>query len=223
MTDTDLHKPSDEDSAAEYALHLMAPAERAAFEARLAAEPALRARVDFWHDRLSPLDGEFAPAVPPANLFAKVEARLFEPPAPRRLWWPWLAGGLVAAALAVVVLQPGLFAPDAPVYTAEMADESRSILLTAAVNAATGALTVTRVSGIVPEGRDQELWLIVPEVDAPISLGVLPDTVTEITIPETFRANLNQAVLAISDEPSGGSPTGVATGAVLAVGPLALN
>ena len=121
------------------------------------------------------------------------------------------------------MLQPGLFAPDAPVYTAEMADESRSIVLTAAVNAATGALTVTRVSGIVPEGRDQELWLIVPEVDAPISLGVLPDTVTEITIPETFRANLNQAVLAISDEPSGGSPTGVATGAVLAVGPLALN
>ena len=81
MTDTDLHKPSDEDSAAEYALHLMAPAERAAFEARLAAEPALRAMVDFWHDRLSPLDGEFAPAVPPANLFAKVEARLFETPA----------------------------------------------------------------------------------------------------------------------------------------------
>ncbi|MEX0969155.1 MAG: anti-sigma factor [Paracoccaceae bacterium] len=223
MSDTDLHKPNDEDSAAEYALHLMAPADRAAFEARMTAEPALASMVDFWHDRLSPLDDDFAPTTPPAALFGKIESRLFEAPARRRMWWPWLAGALVAAALAIAVLQPNLFSPDAPIYTAEMADEDRSIVLSAAVNSQTGVLTVTRVAGVLPEGRDQELWLIVPEVEAPISLGVLPAIVTEITIPETYRASLSQAVLAISDEPLGGSPTGVATGAVLAVGPLALN
>ena len=116
------------------------------------------------------------------------------------------------------MLQPGLFGPDAPIYTAEMADEGRNIVLAAAVNATTGALTVTRLAGVLPQGRDQELWLIVPELEAPVSLGVLPETVTEITVPETFRASLSAAVLAISDEPLGGSPTGVAQGPVVAVG-----
>ena len=55
----------------------------------------------------------------------------------------------------------------------------------------------------------------------PDSLGVLPqDAASRITLPEALRGKLVGSVLAISDEPEGGSPTGAPTGAVLATGEL---
>jgi anti-sigma-K factor RskA len=50
-------------------------------------------------------------------------------------------------------------------------------------------------------------------------LGVLPaDPTTAVILPEALRADVADLVLAVSDEPPGGSPTGAPTGAVLAVG-----
>jgi len=39
-------------------------------------------------------------------------------------------------------------------------------------------------------------------------------------VPDDLRRRVAGAVLAISDEPEGGSPTGAPTGDVLAVGPV---
>ena len=55
---------------------------------------------------------------------------------------------------------------------------------------------------------------------APISLGVLPQTGQgELDVPQDLRDRLaSGVVLAVSLEPFGGSPTGQATGPVIALG-----
>ena len=73
-------------------------------------------------------------------------------------------------------------------------------------------------AGAPAPDRDFELWLI--DGDAPpVSLGVLPFTAKPvIAVGESLRDKLPTGVLAISDEPKGGSPTGLPTGPVLATG-----
>ena len=67
-------------------------------------------------------------------------------------------------------------------------------------------------------GRALELWLIEGQ-GAVVSLGLLPDAREgEMIIGTALRARMSGAVLAVSDEPAGGSPTGAPTGAVLATG-----
>ncbi|MDZ7710578.1 MAG: anti-sigma factor [Roseovarius sp.] len=62
------------------------------------------------------------------------------------------------------------------------------------------------------------MWLIAGEA-APVSLGVLPqDRRAALPVPEDLRPRLRTVVLAVSDAPPGGSPTGASTGAVLATG-----
>lgn len=68
----------------------------------------------------------------------------------------------------------------------------------------------------LPEGKAYELWLL-PQGQAPISMGLAP-TQGEATLrPPPKLADLIEpgVALAISLEPSGGSPTGLPTGPVL--------
>jgi anti-sigma-K factor RskA len=82
----------------------------------------------------------------------------------------------------------------------------------------TTELRLTRTAGDAAEGRVLQLWAIAGAA-APVSLGVLPaDPTTAVILPEALRADVAGLVLAVSDEPPGGSPTGAPTGAVLAVG-----
>jgi anti-sigma-K factor RskA len=66
-----------------------------------------------------------------------------------------------------------------------------------------------------------ELWLIEGDA-APVSLGVLPEAPqARVPLDRALAARIAAgALLAISDEPEGGSPTGAPTGAVLAAGPV---
>ena len=80
-------------------------------------------------------------------------------------------------------------------------------------------LKVTPVAARQAEAKSLEVWLI--EGDNPAkSLGVLPQTGEgEIVIAPELRAKFGEGVtLAVSVEPFGGSPTGTATGPVVAVG-----
>ena len=78
---------------------------------------------------------------------------------------------------------------------------------------------MTPVASGGAEKQSLELWLVEGE-QAPVSLGVLPQTGQgEIDVPEDLRARLTKGVvLAVSLEPFGGSPTGAATGPVIALG-----
>ena len=212
--------------AGEYVLHLLEDAERAAFEKRLADEPGLRDLVREWEAQFAVLSDAVAPVPPPPRVKAGLEKTLFPVTgAGRTSIWGILAGGIVAAFVAVGAV---LLAPlpmdslrTSPTFTANVAAQDGSLVVAASFIADTNTLEVTRQAGGAFPGRVLELWLIAEGVDAPLSLGVLPEErAVRIDVPPAIARQLANGVLAISDEPPGGSPTGAPTGAVLATGPV---
>lgn len=212
--------------AGEYVLHLLDAEERASFEARLALEPALRELVRDWDQSLVSLAEGTPPVTPPAEVKDKLQATLFpEAAQPKRSLWSWLAGGVAVAAIAVgaVLLTPDLLQDPSfdPTFTASVAAGDGTLVVAARFIAETGALELTREAGAARPGRVLELWLIAEGTDTPVSLGVLPaEADTQITVAPDIAQRLVNGVLAISDEPPGGSPTGAPTGEVLAAGPV---
>ncbi len=225
MSEADLLTPEEEDLAlaGEYALGLLEDDELRAFEARLGAEPRLRDLVARWSEDLAEgLDG-VPPVAPPAGAEAALMRRLF-PEAPRpgfaRRFLPWLLGAATAAAVAFAVLVFGLAVPaPAPELQARMAAEDESLVVLARYDADTGLLEIERTAGAVPEGRDLELWVI--KEDRVRSLGVIPrDAQGVIAVSAELAPDVEGGQLALTDEPLGGSPTGVATGPIVAAGPV---
>ncbi len=223
MSEADLLTPEEEDLAlaGEYVLGLLEDEELRAFEARLGAEPRMRSYVALWSEDLAEgLDG--VPMVPPpAGVEAAVMRRLFpEPERPgfaRRLL-PWLLGAATAAAVAFAALTTGLFlaAPE-PEMQARMAAEDESLVVMAQYDADTRQLLIERMAGEVPEGRDLELWVI--KEDRVRSLGVIPrEAEGIIEVSAELAPDIEGGQLALTDEPLGGSPTGIATGPIVAAG-----
>jgi anti-sigma-K factor RskA len=81
-------------------------------------------------------------------------------------------------------------------------------------------LVVRRVSATAEANRSYELWLITGRSSPPRSLGVVGgDEFTQRALPANVDVDaLRSATFAISLEPAGGSPSGVATGPVLFTG-----
>lgn len=214
--------------AAEYALGLLSAAEIAAFEARLAEEAELRADVLAWQEHFAAAIYAETEAVEPSPQLAKrLQTVLFKPDK-RTLWqqiWPYGLGGVAAAMVLWLSVTTGLITLDDALradLVAELAptEDGEGLLISAAVDTERGAVQVVRAAGTAPEGRVFELWLIAGDA-APVSLGLLSaDESTLIDLPEDILADLPGALLAISDEPPGGSPTGAPTGLVRAAGPL---
>ena len=223
--------PDDDDMlAAEYALGVLQGEPRDAFAARLAGNPGLLAQVHFWEEHFTQLSQDIAPVAPPQHLLARIEHRLH---GQRRsaqrasLWnslgfWRGLALASLVAAIAIgawSMMQQPQGTPGQELV-AELAGDSGQVRLVAFYDETTGELRLNRTEGQPATGRSFELWLIAGQ-DAPISIGVLPSgTTSRHTIPAALRAKFPNAVLAISDEPQGGSPTGSPTGPVLATGKL---
>ena len=209
--------------AGEYVLHLLDAAERKAFEARLVQEPALRDLAREWEAQLALVAQDIAPVTPPAAVKSKLESRLFAAPerASRGLR-RWIIGGMLALGVIVgaAVLLPVL-SPPVPSLTASVVAEDGSLVVAANFIAETNTLEIERQVGAALPGRVLELWLIAADATAPVSLGVLPeDRAARIALSDSLARQMTGAVLAISDEPPGGSPTGAPTGAVLAAGPV---
>lgn len=220
--------PDDSALAAEYALGLLSPDEVTAFEARLRTEASLFALVAAWQTEFAALaDEEIAPVTPPRAVQARIEARLFED-TPARTWSPlaiWrglaLAGFASSVALALVLFVQPASAPDPqPAFVAQLAPVTGDAQFVAFYDPAAATLRVQQAVGVPAAERVQELWLIAGDA-APISLGLLAaEGTTTLVLGEDLRALVSQAVLAVSDEPPGGSPTGAPTGDVLAAGPI---
>jgi anti-sigma-K factor RskA len=222
MTDDQFTPAEEEDAlAGEYVLGVQDAATRAGVERRIRSDDSFARRVTGWEYRLAGLNGGFA-EVPAPNLLPAIEARLFGKAAePRRSWWPqWLLGAGLAGAVALLALvilpPPAPPVPDAPLV-ATLAAEGQALVYTAQYDAAGGELIVTRTAG-EPAGAAQvhELWLIAGDA-APVSLGLIETA--ELRRP--LAALPAGAVLAVSLEPAGGSPTGAPTGPVLVTGAVA--
>ncbi len=205
----------DEDDvlAAEYVLGALEMAERYVVETRLRNDSGFAARVAIWEDRLSGLNEAYAPA-PLPDLLPKIEARLFPTQPRKRIWWADLRlwGGVVVASAALVAYLA--LTPPKPELTATLAADQGTLQFAAVITH--GHLTITRVAGDKPDAaHSHELWIIAGN-DPPVSLGVIPADGETISLPGAAAG----AVLAVTLEPPGGSPSGKPTGPIVAKGAL---
>lgn len=213
--------------AGEYVLGTLAADERRAAEARLQSDAVFRAAVAAWETRLQPLADGLQPVEPPNGLFDRILDRVevgIDVPAMnivelRRSARYWrMTSAIVGAAAAVLagVLVLDLAAPPKQTeFVAVLTSEGAAPKFVASVNVAAGTLSIRRVGDAPPPDKSYELWAVEPGRD-PQSLGL----VDEASISRTLAYSPADLVLAISLEPKGGSPTGVATGPIVFSGSL---
>ena len=234
-------------AAAELALGLLDGDERAVAIRRVLAEPGFARSVDRWRTHLAQLF-DLWPAVEAPDLFARIErsldrpveapvaTRALAPPTKSRLW-PALAGlsSIAAAGLLVVLVarlvpvppappaRPAapVVATRAPTLVAAIDPEAAGVAtVTAVYDAQAGAIRLTEAK-LVGADRSAELWVI-PADGTPHSLGLLHARGgTALTLSRDNRARIAAgALLAVTVEPIGGSPTGLPTGPIVAKGAL---
>ncbi|GEO83597.1 MULTISPECIES: anti-sigma factor [Alphaproteobacteria] len=227
----------DEVLAGEYVLGVLGVEERKQVEERLRQDRSFGIIVRRWEDNLSQFNDDYGHEHPPEALFSRIENRIFPPLPQASPWaplgnlWASLAfwrGLAFACAAAVVVLsggETGLLGRPAgpPPLVAELAGKDSVISLVARYDQGSGRLQLTPVATGEQRQKSLELWLIEDDA-APRSLGVLPQTGEgELVVPNEMRSLFTEgAILAVSLEPFGGSPTGQATGPVIALGPTHL-
>jgi anti-sigma-K factor RskA len=229
----------DELLAGEYVLGVLSQADRAKVEARLAQDRTFARIVARWQENLADFNDDYLDEAPPAAVYSRLEARLFGAQsaggrsfaaevAAAGSWWNSLLlwRGLSFASLALLItyvsLQSGWIGGKAPSQplVAQMSSTTGNINLLAQYDASSGRLQVSPVASKPNERRSLELWLVPDSTTLPISLGVLPEEGNGVVeIPAELRARVRDGVtFAISLEPFGGSPTGQATGPVIAAG-----
>lgn len=222
--------------AAEYVLGVLPAEERQIASRRIDAETEFARLVDSWEVSFSPLAAAYPEIEPPASLKAAIDRRLFTStaavttPTESRggLWsslafWRGLAAAAVAALaiyIAVPTLNPPVEQPQARLVASLAADGS-DVKYLAVYDAAHHEVGLSHVSGERAAGKDFELWMIEGK-NPPVSMGVIPAGATaHIVVSPAAQQKLAQgAVLAVSLEPAGGSPTGQPTGPVVAAGDL---
>jgi anti-sigma-K factor RskA len=224
--------------AADYVLGLLDAADRRRAEARLAADPAFAAEVAALEATLAPLADEVAEVAPSPALWPRIAAALAPDGAPAgraRLWdnlgfWRALsfaAGGLAAASLAAVGVLVWLAVSPAPrqpmPLVASLAESSGPGHIMVTVDRSRGMIMVMPAAMPATGSQVPQLWVI-PPGGTPRSLGMV-DAEKPMTMkvpPELMAALTPRAMLALSMEPPGGSPTGQPTGPVVASGHLAV-
>jgi anti-sigma-K factor RskA len=228
MTDIGDHEAfsADELSAAEYALGVLAGAERAAAAQRIARDRAFAALVAAWEERFAPWAAEIPEVAPPPQVWERIAAQL--PGAERqglRFWQSlvfWRSFGIVsalAAACLAVLLYLSAASQQATLVASIEGGGQRIFIAVIDVKRAT--IAVVPATYRPDPTRVPELWLI-PPGGKPLPLGILPsDRATQIAIPATVADQARRdAGLAVSLEPRGGSPTGQPTGPVIGSGKL---
>lgn len=231
--DTPLTPDEDDEAlAAELALGLLEGDEAQAAVSRLAEDPGFAQAVRDWQERLAGLADKLTPVMAPARARQMIReklghshAPLAEDPNQRRPWWRGpigaLLGAAAVAAVAAALWLPGQtpVTPDAgPDYRAQLASEDSALRV--AANLEGDEMEIVLEQGGAAEGRDYEIWWIRPDGSAPISLGVVPQTGSaRMTLPGTLDPS-EGIKIALTDEPAGGSPTGQATGPIVAIADL---
>jgi anti-sigma-K factor RskA len=220
--------------AAEYVLGVLDAKERRAVEQLIARSSAFAAEVAFWEERLGGLAAMVPPVAPPADGWARIESQLGRAkPGPAQgegLWQSltfWRSLAIGASALAVASLAGLIYLAQVPALkpplVAQLGAEGGKTGFVAAVNSRGGTLTIVPAALLsAEEQKAMELWLI-PPGDKPHSLGLIdPNKPVTIKVPKDLLSEVSkEAVLAVSLEPPGGSPTGQPTGPVIANGKLA--
>jgi anti-sigma-K factor RskA len=228
-------RAQDEILAGEYVLGVLPQEARRRVEQRMARDKAFARIVHRWRSELASFKDDEDVFVNAPLALGSIERRLmgmaYDVPPTRTLnpglWhsvraWRWTSLGagviaVVAVIYAVRAVPPAL--PPVPALVAELAAVDQRVDLLASYDAGSGRLKVVPVAAQRPDAKVLQLWLM-PKTGAARSLGIFrPESGGEIVVPIELRGGLAEgATLAVSVEPSGGSPTGLPTGQVVASG-----
>ena len=224
---------------AEYVLGVLDADERAAVESEIASSEAAAAAVEVWRRRLLPLAEEIVPREPPAHIWPRIRSALqLDAPAREspggalrsrenlRFWrWVSLATSAVAAAcvVALILVTRHPAAPPPTYMAATLTQKDGRVGWTATVDLARARLIVVPAAPqSLAAGRAPELWLIA-KGGKPVAVGMISaNRPVILPLEAPLRSQMSStAVLAVSVEPPGGSPTGQPTGPVIATGAIA--
>jgi len=228
--------------AAELVLGLLEGDALRAARVRAANDPAFAAAAADWEERLAPLTDEIAGVEPGAHVWDGVARAVAAAPAAdsvivpmRRTLARWRAAAIgmsaIAASLALLVAYqatrdgpadgPAIASTQAPIMLATLASPRTDTSLSIAYDPQHASMLVTpgRLEGAA--GHEHQLWII-PQGGQPVSLGMVrPGAPLRMAVPAALKPHFrNRSTLAISVEPTGGSPTGQPTGPVIAAGSL---
>lgn len=210
----------------EYMLGALRGGARRRFERALREEQVVALRLRTLQREFTPRYGERIAQTPQAGGWQRLERELnlsqYRAPWYSRVGFlrAWALG--VTAALVLGVALIALRAPDttlAPI--AQLAMKGAPPSVTAALSRDGATLELRAESPIIAGPlQSYQLWVI-PEGGAPLSLAVLGQLDGKVQVPESHRRQLRKgALLAISVEPAGGSPTGGPTGPVILSGAI---
>lgn len=234
---TPLHDNDPDLRYAEYVLGVLDADAHAAVEREMAESEAVAAEVALWRRRLLPLAAEIVDLEPPPRLWQRIlgELRLDAPVRDvqgpgfwdsLRLWrWLTLTSGAVAAAciVALVLVAHRPAAPPIIYMASALAQKNGNVGWTATMDVRNSRIIIVPAAPqALVIGRVPELWLIA-KGQKPIPVGLI-STHASVSLPlgRALRSRVGPtAVLAVSVEPPGGSPTGQPTGTVIATGTIA--
>jgi len=223
----------DEVLAGEYVFGVLSLEDRQKVERRMRSDRQFAAIVSRWEQNLSEFNEEYETVTPSSSVYPKIEKRIFGDVAfGAQLWnsllvWRSMAFGSLFLAAGVLVFaitnEGALRGTSGKQLTASLSGQNSPITLLANYDVANGRLKVTPVAAGKPEEKSLELWLIRGS-DPAEALGVLPQGGDgEIVLPPELHSKLTEgAIIAVSVEPFGGSPTGKPTGDVVASGTIHL-
>lgn len=222
----------DEIISGEYVLGVLSAEDRRRVEARMAVDKRFAQQVRRWQNNLSGLNDDYEDVRPAAELYNRLERRLFRTDEAPSSTFSGLWGsvaiwrGLAAASLFVAV-SLGLYqisgtltgGPDRPLVAELAGQQNAPFNLIAAFDVESGRLSVVPVALKQPEPKSLEVWII-EDGKAPQSLGILPDNGNgEIVVNADMRRLFAEnKTIAITVEPYGGAPEGKPTGPIIASG-----
>ncbi|MBL8577598.1 MAG: anti-sigma factor [Mesorhizobium sp.] len=236
LEDMDPAGGSDDIVAAEYVLGVQSGEERQMVAARIENEQAFARLVDGWDSYFAPLGAAYVEVTAPISVKSAVDRRLFAAEtasvAPREsssgplsslVFWRGLAAAVLAALMVYIALP--YLRSSAPStgerLVASLVADGSGVSYLAFYDDRTNEVGLSRLTGEPSSGRDFELWVIQGQ-QPPLSLGVIPAGRTAtLPVADPIRQKVvSGALFAISDEPAGGSTTGLPTGPVVAAGDL---
>ncbi|MEQ1577799.1 MAG: anti-sigma factor [Hyphomicrobium sp.] len=223
--------------AAEYVLGTLNREERLSVESRLLSEPALKAGIEAWQRRLTPLADTVTPVLPPPNLYNKIRAQIGlsahvislkareRQLTQRGNRWRNAAAAMTAMAaslVGVVAIREQHYQqmPTQFVAVLQAGDDKPAFLMT--VDTRTHNCVITAVAAPKKAEKSYEVWMVHDQLPKPKSLGVMSEGDMNVMPMADGPDNdmFMNASFAVSLEPEGGSPTGAPTGPVLFSGKL---
>lgn len=213
--------------AGEYVLGSLPAEQRDQVEQRLPYEPALRAAVDAWEQRLHPLTALVPPQQPSPQLWRRIERSLQQDRRHAQVatpWWNLLAlwRGLAAAGLAASLVLGSLLltrAPPAPNYLVVLVapqDKAPGWVVQASDPRELQLIPLGVIE--VPSDKALEFWTKADDWQGPVSLGLVkPGQPLRVPLDRLPPLQANQLFELTLENPNG-SPIGKPTGPVQFIG-----